>query len=76
MRSVGKNLPVIVRGKTNILDILMQENMLSQFYTATVGMKPYLSELGRIAGQIGNRFPHINVIEIGWSLPSSLSTTI
>lgn len=73
MRSVGENLPVIVRGKTSILDILMQENMLSQFYAATVGIKPYLSALGRIAGQIGNRFPHINVIEIGSSLPSSLS---
>jgi hybrid polyketide synthase/nonribosomal peptide synthetase ACE1 len=42
--------------------------MLSRFYAATLGIKPYLSELGRIAGRIGNRFPHINVLEIGSSL--------
>lgn len=65
MRSVGEFLPAIVRGETNILDILTQENMLSQFYTETFGIKFYLKELGRIASQIGNRFPHMNILEIG-----------
>ncbi|OOQ83961.1 polyketide synthase/peptide synthetase [Penicillium brasilianum] len=65
MSSVGQSLPAIVRGETSILDILMQENMLSRFYAGTLGIKSYLNEMGRIAGQIGNRFPHINVLEIG-----------
>lgn len=65
MSSVGQSLPAIVRGETSILDILMQENMLSRFYAGTLGIKTYLNEMGRIAGQIGNRFPHINVLEIG-----------
>jgi hybrid polyketide synthase/nonribosomal peptide synthetase ACE1 len=65
MQSVGESLPAIVRGETNILDILMREDMLSQFYAGTIGIKSYLNEIGRITGQIGNRFPHINVLEIG-----------
>lgn len=69
MRSVGESLLAIVRGETNILDILMRENMLGQFYAETLGIKSYLNEMGRIAGQIGNRFPHINVLEIGKGTP-------
>jgi hybrid polyketide synthase/nonribosomal peptide synthetase ACE1 len=69
MASVGQSLPAIVRGEISILDILMQENMLSRFNAGTLGVKSYLNEMGRIAGQIGNRFPHINVLEIGWFLP-------
>lgn len=70
MRSVGESLPAIVRGETNIFDILMQEDMLSQFYAGTLGMKSYLNKMARMAGQIGNRYPHINVLEIGWSFSS------
>lgn len=69
MCSVGESLPAIVRGDTNILDILMQESMLSRFYAGTLGIKSYLNEMGRTAGQIGNRYPHINVLEIGLSSP-------
>jgi hybrid polyketide synthase/nonribosomal peptide synthetase ACE1 len=66
MQSVGESLPAIVRGESNILDILMRDNMLGQFHAETLGIKYYLNEMGRVAGQIGNRFPHINVLEIGW----------
>ncbi|KAF3392622.1 Polyketide synthase-nonribosomal peptide synthetase [Penicillium rolfsii] len=65
MRSVGESLPAIVRGETNFLDILTREDMLGQFYAETLGIKSYLNEMGRIAGQIGNKFPHMNVLEVG-----------
>lgn len=65
MRAVGEALPAIVRGERNLLDTLMGDNLLSQFYQETFGIQTYLREVARIAGQISNRFPHINVLEIG-----------
>ncbi|KAJ5683579.1 hypothetical protein N7462_006744 [Penicillium macrosclerotiorum] len=65
LRLVGESLPDIVRGEVNILDILMKNDMLSQFYSETIGMQSYLHEMARMAGQISNRYPHINVLEIG-----------
>lgn len=65
MAAVGGILPSIVRGQTNLFDILMKDNLLSQVYSNALGAQSYLTEVARIAGQIGNRFPHVNVLEIG-----------
>lgn len=47
------------------MDILMKDNMLSELYSNALGAQSYLNEVARIAGQISNRYPHINVLEIG-----------
>ncbi|EPS29303.1 hypothetical protein PDE_04252 [Penicillium oxalicum 114-2] len=65
LQVVGESLPAIVRGEVNILDIFMKNNTLGRFYEETLGIGAYLAELGRIAGSIGNKYPHINVLEIG-----------
>lgn len=65
MRAVGEILPAVVRGETNLLDTLVKDNFLSQFYMETFGIQSYLQEVARIAGQVSNRHPHINVLEIG-----------
>ncbi|KAJ5485543.1 Polyketide synthase-nonribosomal peptide synthetase [Penicillium diatomitis] len=65
LQAVGQNLPAIVRGDRNILDILLKDDMLGRFYETTLGIDSYLAELRRIAAVIGNKYPHINVLEIG-----------
>ncbi|KAJ5579632.1 uncharacterized protein N7459_005617 [Penicillium hispanicum] len=65
MTTIGESLPSIVRGEKNLLETLMTDNMLRQFYAEAFGIQSYLKEAGRLAGQIANRFPHINVLEIG-----------
>lgn len=65
MTAVGETLPSIVRGETDLLDTLMKDNMLSQFHSNALGVQSYLAEIARIAGQISNRYPHVNVLEIG-----------
>lgn len=67
MTAVGEVLPAVIRGETNLLDTLMNDNLLSQFYSKTFGIEFYQQEVARIAGQISNRFPHVNVLEIGKS---------
>ncbi|KAJ5784606.1 Acyl transferase/acyl hydrolase/lysophospholipase [Penicillium pulvis] len=65
MRRVGEALPLIVRGQVNLLEVLMQDNMLSQFYSEASGIQLYLKQVSNICGQISNRYPHLNVLEIG-----------
>lgn len=72
MTTIGESLPSIVRGEKNLLETLMKDNMLARFYAEAFGIQSYLKEAGRIAGQIANRFPHVNVLEIGKFFPTSL----
>lgn len=73
MSVVGDILPAAVRGEANLLDTLMEDNLLSQFYMGTFGIDVYLQEMARIVGQISNRYPHVNILEIGkYSLISTV----
>ncbi|KAJ5928189.1 hypothetical protein N7466_007145 [Penicillium verhagenii] len=65
MRQVGEALPSIVRGEVSLLEMLKNDNLLKQFYSEACGIEFFLEQLSQIAGQIGNRYPHINVLEIG-----------
>ncbi|KAJ5894990.1 hypothetical protein N7495_006681 [Penicillium taxi] len=65
IRTVGENINAVIRGEGNLLEILMTDNLLSQFYARTLGIQSYLEEAGHIASQLSHRFPHMNVLEIG-----------
>lgn len=65
MKAVGEALSAVVRGEVNLLEILMQGELLNRFYAGTLGIQSYYQEIAQMAGQISNKYPHINVLEIG-----------
>ncbi|KAI9848698.1 MAG: putative Hybrid PKS-NRPS biosynthetic cluster [Sclerophora amabilis] len=65
MHAVGENLPAVIRGQLTMLEPMIQDNMLNDFYVVAHGMPRYTEYLARMAGQIGHRYPHMNVLEIG-----------
>ena len=65
LSAVGKSLSAIIRGDTNLLEILMHDNMLAEFYSKTLGIETYLDAVAQAARQISHRYPHVNVLEIG-----------
>jgi hybrid polyketide synthase/nonribosomal peptide synthetase ACE1 len=65
MKAVGENLPRAIKGEMNILEAMMHENMLNDFYAYALGMNTYLEDMARIVGQYSHRFPHMNILEIG-----------
>lgn len=66
MRAVGENILSVVRSETStILEPMMKDNMLNDFYVTGLGMKEYLAKLTATAKQIGHRYPAMNVLEIG-----------
>ncbi|CAI4215820.1 unnamed protein product [Parascedosporium putredinis] len=65
MRAVGTNLESAMRQDMNILEAMMEDNMLNDFYATSLGMQDYLQDLARMVGQLSHRYPHMNVLEIG-----------
>ncbi|KAI1749216.1 PKS-NRPS hybrid [Xylaria castorea] len=65
MRAVGENMPAVVRGEITMLEPMLQDNMLNDFYVVAHGMPRYTAYLAAIASQIGHRYPHMHVLEIG-----------
>ncbi|KAK3369536.1 hypothetical protein B0T24DRAFT_722419 [Lasiosphaeria ovina] len=65
MRAVGDNMVAAVRNEMNILEAMMKDNMLNDFYAYALGMEEYLLDMARMIGQLSHRFPHLSVLEIG-----------
>ncbi|TWU72717.1 putative nrps-t1pks biosynthetic cluster [Metarhizium rileyi] len=65
MRAVGENMPAVVRGETTMLEHMLQDNKLNDFYVVAHGMPRYTSYLAAFTSQISHRYPHMHVLEIG-----------
>ena len=65
MRAVGENLPAVVRGQTNVLEHMMKDNMLNDFYVESLGIVEYSHFLSQAVLQITQRYPHMKILEIG-----------
>ncbi|OQE15068.1 hypothetical protein PENFLA_c034G04575 [Penicillium flavigenum] len=63
--AVGENLAAVIAGDMNLLEILVHDNLLAEFYAKTLGIDPYLDAVAQAARQISHRYPHVNVLEIG-----------
>lgn len=65
MHAVGENIIAVVRGEMTMLEPMIEDNMLNDFYVLGFGMSEYLQRLSATARQIGHRYPNMNVLEIG-----------
>ncbi|KAE8373286.1 putative hybrid NRPS/PKS enzyme [Aspergillus bertholletiae] len=65
MHAVGENIVAAIRGETTILEHMLYDNMLNDFYVKGLGMTEYLKGLTSTVKQIGHRYPTMNVLEIG-----------
>ncbi|KAJ0385182.1 hypothetical protein COL922a_006852 [Colletotrichum nupharicola] len=65
MRAVGDNIVAVARKKTTMLEHMIQDNKLNNFYEFGEGFPRYTSYLATFAGQVAHRYPHMKVLEIG-----------
>ncbi|KAL9605858.1 MAG: hypothetical protein Q9179_000968 [Wetmoreana sp. 5 TL-2023] len=63
--AVGENIPAVVRGETTILEHMLPNNMLDDFYKKGLGFARYNSFLASMMKQITHRYPHAKILEIG-----------
>lgn len=65
LSAVGENIPAAVRGQTTILEHMLPDNLLDDFYKQGVGIHRYNLFLASMVKQITHRYPHANILEIG-----------
>ena len=65
LSAVGENIPAAVRGQTTILEHMLPDNMLDDFYKRGLGFGIYNSFLAGMMKQLSHRYPHANILEIG-----------
>ncbi|KAK2774117.1 Type I Iterative PKS [Emmonsiellopsis sp. PD_33] len=65
MRSVGENLVAAVRGETVILQHMLKDGMLHQYYVESLGVRPFSNFIAEVAAQAAHRYPRMNILEIG-----------
>jgi hypothetical protein len=69
MAAVGENLPQVVRGEITMLEPMVRNNMLTDFYVDALGMREYLGKLALMSSHIGHKYPQMNILEIGKGWP-------
>ncbi|PGH13477.1 hypothetical protein AJ79_03607 [Helicocarpus griseus UAMH5409] len=65
MRSVGENLVDAVRGETVILQHMLKDGMLHQYYVESLGVRPFSNFIAEVVAQAAHRYPRMNILEIG-----------
>ncbi|KAI0487511.1 hypothetical protein F4859DRAFT_525620 [Xylaria cf. heliscus] len=63
--AVGENVPASVRGDTTILEHMMRDNLLDNYYKHCLGAEVYNKFLADMVNQITHRYPHAKILEIG-----------
>ena len=65
IKAVGENLPKVIRERSNILEYMAHDGLLSDFYEQGLGLTASNRWISRIVRQIAHRYPHMDVFEIG-----------
>lgn len=74
LTAVGEHIPASVRGETTILEHMLPNNLLDDFYKQGVGIQRYNAFLASMVQQITHRYPHSNILEIGKQFSSNNGT--
>ena len=65
MNAIGQNLVPVLRGETQLLEVMLQNDMLNRFYMEGRGFR-YLNKcIARVVKQITFKHPHVKILEIG-----------
>lgn len=65
LQAVGENIPAAVRGQTTILEHMLPDNMLDDFYKQGLGIQRCNAFLATMVKQITHRYPQASILEIG-----------
>ncbi|KAJ6040214.1 hypothetical protein N7444_009119 [Penicillium canescens] len=65
LSAVGDNIPAAVRGRTTILEHMLPNGMLDNFYRHGLGFSRYNMFLADMMKQVVHRYPHARILEIG-----------
>ncbi|RYP50278.1 hypothetical protein DL768_004172 [Monosporascus sp. mg162] len=65
MHLVGEQMPRVFRGETTILEQFRATDILDRYYAGGFGLRESAQWVSRTIKQITDRYPHMNILEIG-----------
>lgn len=65
MHTVGAQMPRVMRGETRLLEYLIENSLLDEYYSTAVGMSQVSDWIGEVVSQISQRYPQMKILEIG-----------
>lgn len=65
MHLVGQQMPRVMQGKTQMIEEMRVSNILDNYYTGAFGSREAGLWIGRTVAQLSNRYPHLNILEVG-----------
>ncbi|KAL9042053.1 MAG: hypothetical protein Q9214_003900, partial [Letrouitia sp. 1 TL-2023] len=65
MNAIGQNLVPVLRGDTQLLEVMLQDDMLDRFYKEGRGFRYLNTCVARVVEQITFKHPHARILEIG-----------
>ena len=65
MHALGENLVSIMRGETQVLEVMMENDMLNRLYMEGCGFRMLNEHIARAICQIIHKYPQVNILEIG-----------
>ncbi|PYI00038.1 beta-ketoacyl synthase domain-containing protein [Aspergillus ellipticus CBS 707.79] len=65
MHIIGQQMPEVIRGQTTILEHLVPTGLLDDYYVDALGFPQFSLWLARTVGQVTQRYPSMDILEIG-----------
>ncbi|KAJ3496326.1 hypothetical protein NLG97_g2739 [Lecanicillium saksenae] len=65
MFAVGHNMPRAIRGETTMLEHLIMNGILEDYYARALSMAQMTPILAETVAQVTKRFPHAKILEVG-----------
>ena len=65
--AVGENIPSVVQGKSEMMEHMPYDTLLSKLYSESKAMKLSNESVGTIMRQISHKFPRAKILEVGAS---------
>ncbi|KAI7774492.1 hybrid nrps pks [Diaporthe eres] len=65
MAAISQELESVVRGETQILEVMLQNNMLNRFYTDGAYARSLNAYIARVTRQLSHKHPRAKFLEIG-----------
>lgn len=67
MHAIGREMPRVFRGETTILEHLLVDHLLDDYYVHAYGFPQVQKWCAGVVSQITNRYPDMNILELGQS---------
>ncbi|PYI16870.1 beta-ketoacyl synthase domain-containing protein [Aspergillus violaceofuscus CBS 115571] len=65
MHTIGQQMPQVIQGQTTILEHLVPTGLLDEYYVRALGFPQFSLWLARTVNQIVQRYPAMDILEIG-----------